>query len=322
MKILEFDAVNKSVHQAPRFFKLRLLASVLSFAGFWFCAGKARQMRLANAVAGGESGMLSISNAHSGVSAPLGGPNSLPHPGSPAAIPQAPIVAPSVMIDAGHGGADGGTPAGGMIEKEWTLKVALALEAELKSRGHIVEMMRSGDETVPLTDRPVKVNAAPRTAVISIHFNAGASDASGVETWYSWPKRPEIMEELETAMALTLGEELPDESGALASAIQSALHHATKARDRGIKNRRDLAITSRSFCPAVIVECGFLSNFEEGRLIRDESHRKKIVQGIAEGYETWLLNRRSPGSAGTLSIPSRSRAASEPDKAEDGDAEH
>ncbi|MDB6136240.1 MAG: hypothetical protein JWM59_4483 [Verrucomicrobiales bacterium] len=278
-------------------------------------------LRLANA-AGGESATLSISNAHSGISAPVGGSNFLPQPGNSAAAPPAPAVAPSVMIDAGHGGADGGTPAGGMIEKEWTLKVALALEEELKSRGHTVEMMRSGDETVPLTDRPTKVNAAPRTAVISIHFNAGASDASGVETWYSWPKRPEIMEELETAMALTLGEELPDESGALASAIQSTLHHATKARDRGIKNRRDLAITSRSFCPAVIVECGFLSNSDEGGLIRDESYRRKIVQGIAEGYETWLLNRRSPGSARALSTPGRSRPASEPDKSGNGDAEH
>ena len=117
MKILEFDAVNASSHPVRRFFKLRLLASVLSFAGFWFCAGRARQIWLAGSAAGGESGGFSLFSQHAAIAySPAGGVPS-PPPGDPTAIaPPAPVVVPSVVIDAGHGGADGGTPAGGMVE--------------------------------------------------------------------------------------------------------------------------------------------------------------------------------------------------------------
>ncbi|MES2706506.1 MAG: N-acetylmuramoyl-L-alanine amidase [Verrucomicrobiota bacterium] len=241
---------------------------------------------------------------------------------NPTAVPAVeavPVVIPSVMIDAGHGGVDGGTPAGGWIEKEWTLKVALALAEELRCRGHVVALTRTGDETVPLAERPDLVNSAPRTAVISIHFNAGAADARGIETWYSWPKRPEVMEQLTAAAGLRPDESLPDEGSALASAIQSSLCGKTGARDRGTKNRVDLALTSRCLCPAVIVECGFLSNPEEGRLIREESYRARLVRGISDGYETWLLNRSSKSAGDIPVVQPPLRNAEKP---EDSGAEH
>lgn len=295
-----------------RYFKLRLLAATLCLAGFWVCAGKAWQP-----MAGRVAAQKPVGGG--GESAAVQDPGSLlPPPGLPLLPPA------TVVIDAGHGGADGGTPAGGMIEKDWTLKVALALEVELKSRGHSVTLVRSGDETVPLPERPVLINSAPRSAVISIHFNAGAADARGIETLYSWPKRPEVMAQLAEAAGLPPGAKLPDEGARLASAIQNAVQDRTGARDRGIKNREDLALTSRCLCPAVIVECGFLSNAEEGKLIKEESYRAKLVRGIADGYENWLLSRDSLPSRGFITTPPPPAhiPAGDSGKSGEGGAEH
>ena len=200
-------------------------------------------------------------------------------------------MVPVVMIDPGHGGLDGGTVGNGLLEKDWTLKIGVALAAELRRRGHAVALTREADDTLPLMDRPAVVNAAPRVALLSIHFNAGTADATGVETWYSWPKKPEIMARLHDAAGVPVAGVVPDDGQRLAMAIQAAVPTATGARDRGIRNREDLAMTSRTVCPAVLIECGFLSNTVESRKIQEAGYRKKMVQGIADGYETWLQTR-------------------------------
>ena len=215
-------------------------------------------------------------------------------PTVPEAAPTSPVLmAPgpppaTLVIDPGHGGADGGTVGNGLIEKDWTLKVGLALAAELRSRGHAVTLTRESDVTVPILERPSWINAAPRLALISIHFNAGSADATGVETWYSWPKKPEIMARLHDAGGVPLPGTLPDDGQHLAQAVQQAVQKHTKSRDRGIKNREDMALTSRTLCPAILIECGFLSNASESRKIQEAEWRKRLVQGIADGYETWL----------------------------------
>ncbi len=239
----------------------------------------------------------------------LGIHSDAPEVSVPAPAPAPPNVPPVLMIDAGHGGVDGGTVGNGLLEKDWTLKVALALAEELKGRGHAVALTRDMDHTIPVLDRPALVNAAPRIALLSIHFNAGTSDATGVETWYSWPKKPEIMAQLHDADGVPLEGILPDDGQQLATAIQQAVHSGTGARDRGIKNRVDLAMTSRTLCPAVLVECGFLSNGSESRKIQDVAYRKSLVKSLADGYETWLKSRsvRSkppvPNAVGSGSVP-------------------
>lgn len=221
----------------------------------------------------------------------------LPPPSS-AGLPEMPLSAaaspaPVVMIDPGHGGADGGMVRNGLIEKDWTLKVGLALAAELKRRGHEVVLTRETDVTVPLEERPFLANATPLVALLSIHFNAGTPDAVGVETWYSWPKKPEVMARLHNIEGIPLPGVMPDDGQRMAQAVQLAVTRKTGARDRGIKNREDLAMTSRTVCPSVLIECGFLSNGTESRRIQDAAYRRKLVQGIADGYEAWLLERRN-----------------------------
>ncbi len=270
-------------------FYLRLGVALLSFTGFWVC----------------------LARVESPVAVSLKEPvRSRPVP----ADSESPEVEPVVMIDPGHGGLDGGTVGNGLLEKDWTLKIGLALAAELRARGHQVVLTREADDTLPLMDRPAVVNAAPRVALLSIHFNAGTADASGVETWYSWPKKPETMARLHDAAGVPVAGVLPDDGQRLALAIQAAVQSGTGARDRGIKNREDLAMTSRTICPAVLIECGFLSNNSESRKIQEVGYRKKMVQGIANGYESWLKNR--------WTVPAIPVVVAPPSVASGADAEH
>lgn len=274
------------------YFKTRLVAAIFSLTGFWICLARVDLP---------QSHPPEILRQSFELQPPIQNPDNVKvvpsaHPVTPpeiAAIAPEALPDPVLLIDPGHGGADGGMVRNGLIEKDWTLKVGIALAEALKERGHKVELTRQTDATVPLEDRPLLVNAAPRIALLSIHFNAGTPDASGVETWYSWPKKPEIMARLHNAEGVPLPGVMPDDGQRLAMAVQQAVTGRTGARDRGIKNREDLAMTSRTVCPAVLIECGFLSNGSESRKIQDTAYRKKLVEGLADGYEVWLKERKN-----------------------------
>ena len=204
------------------------------------------------------------------------------------------VTAPDILIDPGHGGSDPGTiGAGEHYEKRWALAVGLALAEELRARGWSVSLTREDDRTVPLIERSVLANQRPRLAVVSVHFNAGGPDASGVETYFSWPKQPEVMARLEAASGGWEGGVVPgdDGSGALARAMQMAVCAATGVRDRGVRERADLSVTGRTEAPAVLVECGFLTHEKESRDIRSIAWRRRLVRGLADGLCGWLQGR-------------------------------
>jgi N-acetylmuramoyl-L-alanine amidase len=257
------------------FFRLRLAGAAICLVGFWICFARLESW---SGIFGG--GIVFSNSSDVAGSGSIQGAGEADVPGTEELAPL-----PVLLIDPGHGGVDGGTAGNGMTEKDWTLKVGLALAELLRARGHEVALTRETDRTLPLVERPAVVQAAPRIAVLSIHFNAGASDAAGVETFFSWPKKPEIMARLDGGTSPT------DEGQALALAVQRGIHATTGARDRGVKNRPNLAMTSRTLCPSVLIECGFLSNAAESRKIQDPAYLTKIVVGIADGYESWLGNR-------------------------------
>ena len=297
------------------FFKTRVVASVLSLAGFWICLARVDRPEVASRQ------FLEMEKIPSVAVAPVASTERRPTPANPVDQPKVPE--PVVVVDPGHGGADGGMVRNGLIEKDWTLKVGVALAGELRRRGHRVELTRDTDTTVPLEARPLLVNASPRIALLSIHFNAGTADASGVETWYSWPKKPEVMARLHNAEGILVAGMTPDDGQRLALAVQKAVTGRTGARDRGIKNREDLAMTSRTVCPAVLVECGFLSNGSESRKIQDAAYRMKLVLGLADGYEMWLKERNTGHTGPVLSTtPTETQNVLQRGTPALGDAEH
>src|SRR5690606_13551735 len=124
---------------------LRTIGAVLCFAGFCVCFRMV--IRGPDPPAGVRD--RPVAAVVRPVPAP---PPSRPEPvAEPDADP--PDEPPAVLIDPGHGGEDGGTTAGGLVEKDWALKIGLELAQELRRRGHRVELTRETDVTLPLEMR-------------------------------------------------------------------------------------------------------------------------------------------------------------------------
>jgi N-acetylmuramoyl-L-alanine amidase len=165
-----------------------------------------------------------------------------------------------VVVDPGHGGADGGTSWHGLLEKTLTLDVAKRLETILRDNGITTVMTRRYDKTVSLDERAIMANRFPNSLLVSIHFNAiRLSSISGYETFYRGALSKEI-----------------------AQSIQTSLKEGVPGQDRGI-TYQDFAVLTRTKGPAILIECGFLSNPREAILCATPSHRQKLAEAIAKG---------------------------------------
>ena len=166
----------------------------------------------------------------------------------------------TVVVDAGHGGKDSGAYRRyGPPEKMVALDVAQRLEKKLRESQVKTVMTRDSDVFIPLNDRVAIENKQKNAVFVSIHFNDSRKRrARGFETYYH--------------------------SGAsfdLANRIQQKLMTIPNSANGGVHtaNFRVLRLAS---CPAVLVECGYLSNRAEGNQARDSEYRELLADRIAE----------------------------------------
>ncbi|MBT8044555.1 MAG: N-acetylmuramoyl-L-alanine amidase, partial [Verrucomicrobiae bacterium] len=142
-----------------------------------------------------------------------------------------------VIIDAGHGGKDKGAHRGNVYEKHLTLNVAKRVEALLKAKGMPVTMTRRSDRFVSLSSRAAIANRYRNAIFISIHFNAhSGTRLKGVETYYHG-----------------------EEGKKLAAHIHLRMLSRLKPRNGDTRQRKDLAVLNKTRCPAILVECGYIS---------------------------------------------------------------
>jgi len=163
-------------------------------------------------------------------------------------------------VDAGHGGKDSGAYRRyGPPEKMVALDVAQRLGQKLRESQIKTVMTRDSDVFIPLNDRVAIENKQKNAVFVSIHFNDSRKRrAHGYETYYhSGP------------------------SVDLANRIQQKLMTIPNSANGGIHtaNFRVLRLAS---CPAVLVECGYLSNRAEGNQARDWEYRELLADRIAE----------------------------------------
>jgi len=193
---------------------------------------------------------------------------------------------PVVLVDAGHGGHDGGAVANGAIEKHLALDIARQLRDELTSAGLEVVMTRETDVFLTLEDRAALTRKHHAAAFVSIHINTdgSGSSASGIETYFA-NKRPLSItrQKGQHPSGVPLGE-------TMAAAVQRCVCAESRAENRGTK-ARDYAVIQAASCPAVLVECGFLTNPQEARRLKDAAHQQKIARGIAAGVKLFLQAR-------------------------------
>ena len=177
----------------------------------------------------------------------------------------------TVVIDAGHGGYDrGGIPGQRVSEKEVALDVAQRLKKTLAASGYRVVMTRDSDVFVPLGTRVAIANSYANAIFVSIHFNsAKRSGAGGIETYF-----------------------YNRESLPLASAIHYFVAGGAPSSNRNVR-RRGYFVLRKATVPAVLVECGFLTNPTEAALAQTASYRQKLAEEIAAG----VRGRNSVASA-------------------------
>ena len=191
----------------------------------------------------------------------------------------------TVILDAGHGGEDGGAVGNGNIyEKDLNLAITLKIGEKLKSNGINVVYTRTEDillydRNVDYKNRKKALDLAARVQIadktqncifVSIHMNSfPKTQYKGLQVYYS--KNHPL-------------------SKTLASAIQTAVKNELQPDN----NRKITEATSRIFLldriekPAILIECGFLSNYEECRLLSTETYQNQLSEIISMEIEKYV----------------------------------
>ncbi|HEY2615067.1 MAG TPA: N-acetylmuramoyl-L-alanine amidase [Chthoniobacterales bacterium] len=166
----------------------------------------------------------------------------------------------TVVVDAGHGGRDNGALRRfGGAEKLATLDVATRLAHKLRESQFHTVMTRSDDVFVPLDERAAISNRQKNAIFVSIHFNdSSRRGIRGFETYYHSPVARN-----------------------LAYRIQQRLVTIPGSANRGVKTA-NFRVLRKALYPAVLVECGFLSNRKEGAGARSAERRDELADKIAE----------------------------------------
>ena len=169
-----------------------------------------------------------------------------------------------VCIDAGHGGQDPGAVNGSKHEAVATLAIAKKVGAILKAKGCQIKYTRTKDKSLTLQERCDISNAFDADVFVSIHLNAATNkEAAGIETWRH--------------------RNVGSKTKLLADKVQTELVRVLGWRNRGIKETTSLYVLKKTNASAVLVECGFISNNEEARLLFIERYQDKLAQAIADG---------------------------------------
>ena len=189
-----------------------------------------------------------------------------------------------IVIDAGHGGEDGGaTSCTGVLESGINLEIALRLQDALRLLGYETHMTRTTAEDLhthgdtiaarkrsDLTNRVARVNGVTDGVLLSIHQNTYPDSIyRGSQVFYAGT---EGSRELALALQTNL-------SGGLG-----------QLSNRSPKRAKGIYLMDHITLDGVLIECGFLSNPQEEALLRSEAYQKKLVCVIAATLAQYLSN--------------------------------
>lgn len=175
---------------------------------------------------------------------------------------------PMIVLDAGHGGKDPGAISSdfNIDEKTLNLQVLFKLKNILEQRGYQVYTTRESDFFIELNDIAEIANDYNPDIFVSIHHNAYKEKPSvnGIETYY-----------------------YSDDSKNLASTIQKHMITASGATDRGAK-AMGYVVIKKTYMPAVLLELGFMTNYEEIQKNMTEDYQYMLSYSIADGIDEYF----------------------------------
>jgi N-acetylmuramoyl-L-alanine amidase len=234
-----------------------------------------------------------------------------------------------VTIDPGHGGVDPGNPGiyfpRGVREKDVTLQVGLYLREELRRRGIGVKMTRTADTLIALGDRGGYCTEAC-DLFVSIHVNSlarrrGYTEVRGFETYFLAEAKTEdaarVARMENDAVRFETGEEAVTQVGGLdfilkdlqlnehlresaraAELVQRGLKAVHTGPDKGVKQAGFMVLTTARR-PAILVELGYSTNPQDGRLLTQRSSQKALASAIADSVVEYLREyERKVGAGG------------------------
>ena len=190
----------------------------------------------------------------------------------------------TIVLDAGHGGEDGGCEGNGLVEKDLNFDITLRIASLLREQGINVVLTRENDELLYDKNSDYKgkkkyqdvrkrleiAKNQQNPLLISIHMNYFAqTQYSGLQVWYS---------------------KADARSRILANMVQSNVKNSLQPNNkRGIKEATSsIFLLHNATFPAILIECGFLSNPDEARLLSDKSYRQKLAEIIFNSIMTYI----------------------------------
>jgi len=183
-----------------------------------------------------------------------------------------PLSGKIIIIDPGHGGKDPGTSGGNIYESDINLAISKYLELELSKVGATVILTREGDYDLSgpnvkwrkksdFDNRIKLINSSKADMYLSIHLNyLNDSQYSGAQVFYN-----------------------NDENKKIAEVIQAELNNQLKSTRTIKKIPNKTYMYDKLQIPGVLIECGFLSNYNELKLLTDSNYQLKIANVIKEG---------------------------------------
>ena len=173
-----------------------------------------------------------------------------------------------IMIDPGHGGNQPGAGSGtGVYERDVTYKISLELKKLLEKNGATVIFTRDDGKSVPeIEERRLNAYELNPDMFVSIHCDSSDSKSMKGSSVYYYKN-------YSGPLAFAIAEKLP-------KAVKSSTGYAMN--DRGA-HFYPFLVTRIETCPSVLVECGFISNADDFKIINSDKGRKAIAKGIYEG---------------------------------------
>ena len=190
----------------------------------------------------------------------------------------------TIVLDAGHGGEDGGAEANGLVEKDLNLDITLRVATLLREQGVNVVLTRDSD--ILLYDKNSDYEGKKKyqdvrkrleiakeqenPVLVSIHMNYfSQTKYSGLQVWYS---------------------KNDASSKFLANLIQSNVKNELQPNNKRVTKEATSSIflLHNATFPAVLIECGFLSNPDEARALGDANYRQKLANTIFRAIMTYI----------------------------------
>ncbi len=189
-----------------------------------------------------------------------------------------------IVIDPGHGGIDGGTSKGSVLEKDVNLAISMKLKKALEEKGYRVMMTREKDISLEklfessakrhirdLNARVKIINESMGGLFLSIHANFDTSSTS-------------------TNGSIVFYGDRYSESKLLAGYIQDTLNNlkiGEKSRNTSRPRNVEYFVLKNSRIPGVLIETGFISNAAERAALTDEEFQQGIADVVVQGVEEY-----------------------------------